>query len=172
MTSRSPDAAANKPPVLSSNEIDELLSMTLIANLATLDDDGSIHLLPMWFLRVDKDICIPTSRYTHKYRNLRKRPRASVMIDVSRAGLNLKGVLIRGRVELVDGEKARRINRSIHLKYVTQEALSDPSVASYLSEGDDVTVKVHIDDLISWNLAGSKAGKALHVCGWFRTLDG
>jgi nitroimidazol reductase NimA-like FMN-containing flavoprotein (pyridoxamine 5'-phosphate oxidase superfamily) len=172
MTSRSPDAAANKPPVLSSNEIDELLSMTLIANLATLDDDGSIHLLPMWFLRVDKDICIPTSRYTHKYRNLRKRPRASVMIDVSRAGLNLKGVLIRGRVELVDGEKARRINRSIHLKYVTPEALSDPSVASYLSEGDDVTVKVHIDDLISWNLAGSKAGKALHVCGWFRTLDG
>ena len=105
MTNRSPDAAANKPPVLSSNEIDELLSMTLIANLATLDDDGSIHLLPMWFLRVDKDICIPTSRYTHKYRNLRKRRRASVMIDVSRAGLNLKGVLIRGRVELVDGEK-------------------------------------------------------------------
>jgi nitroimidazol reductase NimA-like FMN-containing flavoprotein (pyridoxamine 5'-phosphate oxidase superfamily) len=172
MTSRSPDAAANKPPVLSSNEIDELLSMTLIANLATLDDDGSIHLLPMWFLRVDKDICIPTSRYTHKYRNLRKRPRASVMIDVSRAGLNLKGVLIRGRVELVDGEKARRINRSIHLKYVTPEALSDPSVASYLSEGDDVTAKVHIDDLISWNLAGSKAGKALYVCGWFRPLDG
>ncbi|MGC2428850.1 MAG: hypothetical protein WA421_17590 [Nitrososphaeraceae archaeon] len=37
MTSRSPDAAANKPPVLSSNEIDEILSMTLIANLATLD---------------------------------------------------------------------------------------------------------------------------------------
>jgi nitroimidazol reductase NimA-like FMN-containing flavoprotein (pyridoxamine 5'-phosphate oxidase superfamily) len=101
MTSRSPDAASNKPPVLSSNEIDELLSMTLIANLATLDDDGGIHLLPMWFLRVDKEICIPTSRYTHKYRNLRERPHASVMIDVSHAGLNLKGVMIRGRVKLM-----------------------------------------------------------------------
>ena len=31
--------------------------MTLIANLATLDDDGSIHLLPMWFLRVADEIC-------------------------------------------------------------------------------------------------------------------
>jgi nitroimidazol reductase NimA-like FMN-containing flavoprotein (pyridoxamine 5'-phosphate oxidase superfamily) len=172
MTSRSPDDDANKPPILSSNEIDKLLSMTLIANLATLDDDGGIHLLPMWFLRVDKDICIPTSRYTHKYRNLREKPSASVMIDVSGAGLNLKGVLIRGRVELVEGEEARRINRSIHLKYVTPEALSDPSVASYLSEGDDVTLKVHIDNLISWNLAGSKAGKALHVGGWSRPLDG
>jgi nitroimidazol reductase NimA-like FMN-containing flavoprotein (pyridoxamine 5'-phosphate oxidase superfamily) len=172
MTSRFPDAAANRPPILGSTEIHNLLSMTLIANLATLDDDGGIHLLPMWFLRVGNDICIPTSRYTHKYRNLRARPRASVMIDVSRAGLNLKGVLIRGQVELVEGEEARRINRLIHLKYVTPEALSDSSVASYFSEGDDVTVKVHMDHLISWNLNDSKAGKALRVGGWFRPLDG
>jgi nitroimidazol reductase NimA-like FMN-containing flavoprotein (pyridoxamine 5'-phosphate oxidase superfamily) len=172
MTSRrSSDAAANKPPVLSSAEINELLSMRLIANLATLDDDGSIHLLPMWFLRIGNDICIPTSHHTHKYRNLRARPRASVMIDVSRAGLNLKGVLIRGRVELVEGEEARRINRSIHLKYVTQDVLSDPSVGSYLSKGDDVTVKVHMDHMVSWNLADSKAGQALGIGGWFRPLD-
>jgi nitroimidazol reductase NimA-like FMN-containing flavoprotein (pyridoxamine 5'-phosphate oxidase superfamily) len=67
MTDRSPDAAANKPPVLSKDEIHELLSSRLIANLATLNDDGDIHILPMWFLRVGDDICIPTSRYTHKY---------------------------------------------------------------------------------------------------------
>jgi nitroimidazol reductase NimA-like FMN-containing flavoprotein (pyridoxamine 5'-phosphate oxidase superfamily) len=172
MTSHSPDAAADRPPVLGSAEIHELLSMTLIANLATLDDDGGIHILPMWFLQLVNDICIPTSRYTHKYRNLRARPRASVMIDVSRAGLNLRGVLIRGRVELIDGEEARRINRLIHLKYVTQEALTDASVASYLSQGDDVTVKVHMEHLISCNLAGSKAGEALHVSGGFHPLDG
>jgi hypothetical protein len=57
------------------------------------------------------------------------------------------------------------------LKYLTPEALSDPSIASYLSEGDDVTVKIHIDDLISWNLADSKAGKALDIGGWFHPLD-
>jgi hypothetical protein len=66
------------------------------------------------------------------------------MIDISRAGLNLKGVLIRGRVELIYEAEARRINRSIHLKYVMPEALDDVRVSSYLSEGDDVTVKVHI----------------------------
>jgi len=93
------------------------------------------------------------------------------MIDVSRAGLNLKGVLIRGRVELVDGEEARKINRSIHLKYVMQGALNDPSVASYLSKGDDVAVKVHMDHLISWNLADSKAGRALSAGGLFRPHD-
>jgi nitroimidazol reductase NimA-like FMN-containing flavoprotein (pyridoxamine 5'-phosphate oxidase superfamily) len=159
----SPDPGENKPPVLNSIEIDELLSMTLIANLATIDEDGGVHLLPMWFLRMENDICIPTSSHTHKYRNLRARPCASVMIDVSKAGLNFKGVLIKGQVELVEGKEAQRINRSIHLKYVTPEALSESSVASYLSKGDDVTLKVHMDRLISWNLSDSKAGQALRV---------
>ena len=99
-----------KPAVLSSAEIDKLLSMTIIANLATTDD-GSIHLMPMWFLHIGNGICIPTSHHTHKYRNLRARPRASVMIDVSKAGLNLKGVLIRGRVKLADGKEAQLIIR-------------------------------------------------------------
>lgn len=72
------------------------------------------------------------------------------MIDVSRAGLNLRGVLVRGRAELVYGEEARRINRLIHLKYVTPEGLNNTEVAAYLSKGDDVTNKVHLDRLISW----------------------
>ena len=85
------------------------------------------------------------------------------MIDISKAGLNLKGVLIRGRVDLINGDEARKINRSIHLKYVTPDALSNPDVASYLSKGDNVTVNVHMDHLISRNLVDSKAGRALCV---------
>jgi hypothetical protein len=57
------------------------------------------------------------------------------------------------------------------LKYVTPEELSEANVAAYLSKGDDVTVKIHMDQLISWNLAGSKAGKALSDSGRFRPLD-
>jgi len=126
--------------------------------------------VPRWFLRVAGDICIPTSRNTHEHHNIRRRPRASVMIDVSQAGLNLKGMLIRGRVELIYGKEALRINRSIHLKYVTPEALNDVKVASYLSKGD-VTVKVNMDRIISWNLADSSAGKALSAGGWFYPLN-
>ncbi len=94
------------------------------------------------------------------------------MIDLLREGLNLKGVLIRGRVELVEGEEAHKINQLIHLKYVKQEALSDDRAASYLSRGDDISVKVHMGHLISWNLAHSKTGKALRAGGWSRPLDG
>ena len=171
MTNGSPNASIDKPPSLTSSQIDKILSMTLIANLATLDDDGSIHMVPMWFLRLGDEICIPTSRHTHKYKNLRARPRASVMIDISRAGLDLKGVLIRGRVALVEGDEAQKINHAIHLKYVTPEGLSDSKVASYLSKGDDITVKIHMDHLINWNLADSEAGMALQMGGWSRPLN-
>jgi nitroimidazol reductase NimA-like FMN-containing flavoprotein (pyridoxamine 5'-phosphate oxidase superfamily) len=78
--------AATKPSTLSSAEIDEILSKTLIVNLAALDKDGSIHILPMWFLCIGNGICILTSHHTHKYRNLKARPRASVMINISQAG--------------------------------------------------------------------------------------
>ena len=165
------DVAVTKPPILSPAEIDELLSKNLIANLATLDNDGGIHILPMWFLRIGNDICIPTSHHTHKYRNLKARPRASVMIDISKAGLDLRGVLIRGRVDLLYGEEARQTNRLIHLKYVTPKGLDDAEVASYLSKGDDITIKVHMDHLVSRNLADSKAGKALSTGRWFHPLD-
>lgn len=171
MVSNSTSGNDVKSHSLTTAEINKILSMTLIANLATLGEDNTIHIVPMWFIRIGNDICIPTSRHTRKYKNLRAKPFASVMIDISRAGLDLKGVLIKGQVELVEGDEARKINRQIHLKYVTPEGLSDQSVASYLSKGDDVTVMIHMDDLVNWNLAQSKAGIALSDKGRSRKLD-
>ncbi|MDW0175959.1 MAG: pyridoxamine 5'-phosphate oxidase family protein [Nitrososphaeraceae archaeon] len=171
MASNSSSGHDVRTPSLTPSEIDKILSMTLIANLATLGEDDTIHIVPMWFIRLGNDICIPTSRHTRKYKNLKARPYASVMIDISREGLDLKGALIRGPVELVEGEEARKINHQIHLKYVTEEGLNDPSIASYLSKGDDVTVRIHMEHIVNWNLADSKAGKALRVKGRSRQLD-
>ena len=172
MTSRSPDAA-NRRPRLRSAEIDELLSMTLIGTWPRSTKTGVFTFCPCSSCGLVTTSAFRFLAAHTSTRNLLARPCVSVMIDVSRAGLNLKGVLIRGRVELVEGEdEARRINRLIHLKYVTPDALTNASVASYLSEGDDVTVKVHMDHVISWNLDDSKAGKAPCVGGWFRPLDG
>ena len=91
MKDNSPNSNQMKPLSLTSQEIDKILSMTLIAKLATLDYEGGIHIVPMWFIHIDNDICIPTSRHTRKYKNLQLRPQASVMVDISHEGLNLKG---------------------------------------------------------------------------------
>lgn len=160
-----------KWPNLNPTEISEILSKTLIAKLATFDHSGSIHLVPMWFIHENEYIFIPTSQKTHKFRNLQARPYASVMIDISLEGLDLKGVLIRGKVELIGGEEAQVINHKIHLKYINPEAFNDSAVANYLSNGDDITLKIHIDKLVTWNLADSMAGVAIRKGRWSRPLD-
>lgn len=159
------------PIKLDPNQINDLLSKTLIANLATTDSDGGIHIVPMWFKKIDNAIYIPTSSKTHKYKNLLQRANASVMIDISLSGLNLIGVLIRGKVQIIRGDKAKELNRLIHLKYIRTEAFDNPNITNYLSTGDDVTIELFIEKLISWNLADSKAGKSLREGGWAKPLD-
>ena len=171
MTSRSPEAQAVMPLALSPSEINALLELRLIANLASINPDGSIHLVAMWFRRDGDRILFPTSHHTRKARNLRARPQASVMIDVSREGLDLKGVRIRGSVELIEGEEARALNHSIHRRYVSDAGFELEPVKEYLGAGDDVTIAVSMDRVGSWNLAGGEAGRVMKAAGAARPLD-
>lgn len=147
----------------------ELLGAPLIANLATLNKDGSIHLVAMWFLWQDGAVLIPTSRSTRKSRNLRRDPRATVMIDDSRGGFDLRGITLFGRAELVEGEEAVALNRSIHRKYVTDEGLLLEPVSSYLAS-DDLTVRFLPERVSSWDLRSTPQGRALAETGLHRPL--
>lgn len=169
MTSPSPENV--HPGRLSPAEIDALLEQRLIANLATVDERGRPHVVGMWFRRDGDALLLPTSQHTRKARNLRANPYAAVMVDRSRAGLDLAGVLVRGPVELVEGAEARRLNRSIHERYVTEEGLALPEVDAYLGQGDDVTIRVALATVHSWNLADRPAGRAIRAAGAARPLD-
>jgi hypothetical protein len=93
------------------------------------------------------------------------------MIDISLEGLDLRGVLIRGKVELIREKEAHLINHKIYLKYIDPEAFEDPAVLNYLSAGDDISLKIHIDNLVSWNLSDSMTGTANRKGKWSRALD-
>jgi hypothetical protein len=93
------------------------------------------------------------------------------MIDQSRAGLDLRGVQIKGPVDLIDGPQARRLNRSIHERYITASGLAEDAVAAYLAQGDDLTVRLSIERVSSWNLADGAAGRALLRSGNVHPLD-
>jgi hypothetical protein len=93
------------------------------------------------------------------------------MIDISLEGLDLRGILIRGKVELIREKEAHLINHKIYLKYIDPEAFEDPAVLNYLSAGDDITLKIHIDNFVIWNLSDSMAGTANRKGKWSRALD-
>jgi hypothetical protein len=124
----------------------------------------------MWFLWEDGALLFPTNARTRKARNLERDPRATVMIDDSRGGLDLRGVTLVCRGDIVRGESARTVNRRIHLKYLTERGRELPEVDAYLST-DDVTLKLEPVRISSWDLRSTAAGRALIESGEFQPLD-
>jgi PPOX class probable F420-dependent enzyme len=148
----------------------ELLGLRLIATLATVDADGVPHAVPMWFAWDGAGVLIPTSGRTRKVRNLRRTPRATLMVEQCRGGLDVRGVMLVGAVEIIEGAEARRLNRSIHLKYVTAAGLDLPEVRGYL-DTDDVTIRLRPDRVATWDLSDSPGSRALSRAGLALPLD-
>jgi PPOX class probable F420-dependent enzyme len=128
-----------------------------MANLATHYRDGSIHLVPMWFVWDGEAILIPTSHATQKLRNLERDPRASVMIDDSRDGFDLRGLTLIGEATLVRAPESFPLNRTIHLKYLTVVERDSKPVDGYLST-DDVTIRLEPTHAFAWDLRQTTSG--------------
>ena len=165
-----PGGRRQERDVLRDELVQELLDKRLIANLATVNADGSVHLVGMWFLWEDGVLLFPTSARTRKARNLERDPRATVMIDDSRGGLDLRGVTLVCRGDVVRDEDARTVNRRIHLKYLTERGRELPEVDRYLST-DDVTLRLQPVRVSAWDLRTTAGGAALIASGEFRPLD-
>jgi PPOX class probable F420-dependent enzyme len=164
-----PGGGGEEPDLLSQPLVRELLGARLIANLATLNRDGSIHLVAMWFLWDAGAVLIPTSRKTRKARNLARDPRATVMIDDSRGGFDLRGVTLVGHAEIVEPPQALELNRRIHEKYVTEPGLALEPVKAYLAS-DDITIRIVSEKVSSWDLRSTEQGAALRAAGEFHPL--
>ncbi len=149
-----------RPDVLKSPLARELLAAPLMARLGTFARDGAIHLVPMWFVWNGRAVLIPTNHTTQKVRNLERDPRATVMVDDSRAGLDLRGVTLTGQATLLRGSPSLRLNRAIHLKYLTAAERDLPEVDAYLGT-DDVTISIRPARAFTWDLRSSPAGRRL-----------
>ena len=148
----------------------EFLEARLIANFATLNRDGSVHLVGMWFLWDGEAVLLPTSAATRKVRNLERESRATVMIDDSRGGFDLRGITLTGRAAILRDPEAVSLNRRIHLKYVTERGRDLQPVDRYLGT-DDVTIRFVPERVSSWDLRNTEQSRALVDTGEFRPLD-
>jgi hypothetical protein len=161
VTSPGPYRAARKASTeLERPLVRELLGARLIANLGTVNADGTIHLVPLWFLWRAPHLLLPTSLATRKVRNLERDPRATIMIDDSRGGFDLRGLTLYGEVIIDHGPDAVATNREIHLRYLTKEGRALPVVEQYLGT-DDVTIRFLPARVSAWDLRDTPQGKAV-----------
>ena len=76
---------------------------------------------------------MPTPSSTVKARNIAARPYASIIVDSYRGGLDAKGILGEGSVNLLEGRRSVTINRNIHQKYLGSLKLRQRRWREYLS---------------------------------------
>jgi PPOX class probable F420-dependent enzyme len=84
----------------------------------TLRRDGMPIALPVWFVVVDRTICLSAPSRTKKLARLRHDPRASFLVEVGDRWAELEAVHFTGRVEFVEDEaEVDRIGAAIQAKY-------------------------------------------------------
>ena len=152
----------------------EFLCGRRIATLATENADGSAHLTAVWYLFENGELFVATSSRTRKARNLAERPKASLMVDLRKPGSE-KGVTASGKVELITGNAAQKLNHSIHSRYLSAAAMADPQIGPVFAAFDDITIKLTPDAWFSWDMAviDSQAfgGKLGSTPGYMLPLD-
>jgi nitroimidazol reductase NimA-like FMN-containing flavoprotein (pyridoxamine 5'-phosphate oxidase superfamily) len=86
-----------KPP-LTEEEMASFLEETLFARLGTLNEDGTIHITPVYFRYDNGQIIIATQDISRKVKNIKHNNNVTVLVDVT--PWPFKGVLIYGTAEL------------------------------------------------------------------------
>ncbi|HXG76542.1 MAG TPA: pyridoxamine 5'-phosphate oxidase family protein [Gaiellaceae bacterium] len=141
----------------------ELLAARVVGVLATYGE-GSIHAVPMWFaLRGDR-IALATGSRSRKVRNLERDPRATLVVHDSRAGFEVCGVSLAGRVELWRGADAAELVDAVHRRYVAPAGERDPAVREFLAS-DDTALLLAPEAALAWDERGSAASAALRAAG-------
>jgi PPOX class probable F420-dependent enzyme len=124
-----------------SDSMRELLNGRHYATLATLNEDGSIHLTPVWYLFENKCLFIETAASDRKVRNILARPEASLIVDIRKLGSE-RWVSGSGTAEIIHGERSKEINAKIQQRYLTKAGREDPRVGPVLAAGSEVTISL------------------------------
>jgi PPOX class probable F420-dependent enzyme len=148
----------------------DLLDARLIAKLATHNPDGAIHLVAMWFLWEDGALLMPTSGRSRKARNAARDSRGAVMIDDSRGGLDVRGITMTGRIEIVTGAEASEIICRAHRKYLGDRGLALDGVRKALAS-DDVALRFVAEAGSSWDLGALEISRLVLRAGAYEPLS-
>ena len=88
--------------LMAPEEVEAFLEEQRTLQVASINADGTPHLVAMWFARHDGEIAFWTYAKSQKVVNLRRDPRLTVMVESGAKYEELKGVTIYGRARIVE----------------------------------------------------------------------
>lgn len=83
-------------------EVESFLAAGRDLQVASINADGTPHLVTMWYVVRDGEIAFWTYGKSQKVVNLRRDPRLTVLVATGEAYEELRGVSVSGRAEIVE----------------------------------------------------------------------
>ena len=136
---------------MSEAEVDAFLHERRPMSLCTINHDGSIHAVAMWYGFLEGAIAFETKAKSQKVQNLRRDPRMTVLVEDGDYYEELRGVELVGRAEIVDDpDKMFELGVDLFSRYYG--AYTDdlrPFVETMLNKR--IVVKVNVERTVSWD---------------------
>lgn len=136
---------------MTQDEIDEFLSGRRTMTMCTINHDGTIHAVAMWYGFLEGAVAVETKAKSQKVQNLRRNPTLTMLVEDGDAYEELRGVELVGRAEIVeDPDRIWELGVSVFERYqapYTEEMR--PFVEVMLNKR--VVVKLELDRVVSWD---------------------
>jgi len=132
------------------DEVRAFLARGRIMTVASVDTDGSVHLVPMWYALADGYPVMWTNGRSQKIVNLRRNPRVTALVEDGREYQELIGVQLVGRAELIEDRPAvLAIGRAVAERY---DLPATDDILQYQAT-KRVAVRIVPDRVVSWDHA-------------------
>lgn len=136
---------------MTDEEVDAFIHERRPMTMCTLNHDGSIHAVAMWYGFVDRTIAIETKAKAQKAVNLGRDGRITCMFEDGDYYEELRGVELVGRAEIVeDLDKMWELGVNLFERYYgTYTEELRPFVETMLNKR--IVAKVHVERTVSWD---------------------
>lgn len=136
-------------PGMNEEELAAFLEQAQFARLGTLNEDGTIHIAPIFFIYLDGQILMATQEPSRKIRNIKHHNKVTVLID--KTEVPFKGVLIYGTAEL-DYEDVFEKRVAIFKRRLSQEE-AETYASRLINKWKCVIIRVTLDRVASFDYA-------------------
>jgi PPOX class probable F420-dependent enzyme len=137
---------------MTDEEIQAFLAGGRRAQVATLDADGLIDLVPMSYLFWSGRLALWTDPASQKVRNLRRNPHVACLVEAGDRFEDFRAVQLRGRAELIDDvESSRRAGELLFARYGSEPLTDEARSAVAALAPARVVVVVHPDRIVTWD---------------------
>jgi PPOX class probable F420-dependent enzyme len=119
------------------------------AALATIDKDGFPHVVAMNYFERDGVFYMTSYGKAQKVVNIRRNPRVALMMEAGDDYTELRGVMIRGHCEILEGEDA--VRAAFEGRAAAQANPSPVQPGARASAPKRVVLKIVPEKVVSWD---------------------